>query len=439
MPPINRTQSRTSGNRRHSRPGGRRGSIYLSVLAVASIVSLMCVNAMWIARLQLHGATASHERYHARTLAMSAIEHAMAEINTNTNWQTDYAWNTEYPTTAPTFTNGSFTWRFVDQGGGARRLDGIGRSGEAECILSVDLGSASPLLNYGLLVGGDISVGPENYINQLSVTESGLCTNGRLINFYGTINSDVEAQSVTNTSGTINGTVTAPAATQVLPTNAVFDYYVANASTITPPEVLGELTISKKLMSPEVNPYGAANADGIYIVDGYDAKDGVNRPVSIQECRIVGTLIVRNASVLTLDKTICWEPARNNFPALLVQGDCELRVVDGVLQESATFTNFNPTSTPYQGASNATLTDQYPSIIAGIVYCTGNLIIDGKGKSHQPTIQGVVIAGGNCYVKKTVNVSIEYDNIFAANPPPGFGARDITSIVPGSWRQTPTN
>jgi hypothetical protein len=84
-------------------------------------------------------------------LAASAIEHAISEFNANSNWETAYALGTEYPATPVAVGGGTFTWKLIDGGDGRRRLDGIGRVGNATCVFRVNL-QLPVSLDCGLLV-----------------------------------------------------------------------------------------------------------------------------------------------------------------------------------------------------------------------------------------------------------------------------------------------
>ena len=141
---------------RPARRNRRRGSLYIAVLGTSLIVSMIALFAMYAARLHLRSARSGGDRHQARLAATSAIEHAITEFRSNANWQTDYSLATEYPSPAVSVAGGTFSWKLEDSGDGSRRLDGIGRVGDAECTYSVDLNLASQ--DMAMLVGGDLSV-----------------------------------------------------------------------------------------------------------------------------------------------------------------------------------------------------------------------------------------------------------------------------------------
>lgn len=407
------------------RPRRRRGALYISVLAVATIVAVMGFSAIHVARLHLTAATHDSDRYNAKLLAISAIEHAIAEFNTNSNWESDYTPGVEYPLTAPSIGGGTFAWKLVDLGLQQRRIEGIGRVGDARCAFQVDLGVSGTWLECGMLSGGDVTVGTTTKASDLTVYNAPVCTNSVFTNNLGTTTANVEAQVI---NGTVSGTQTAPAAMRALPDSEhVFSEYVVHGSP------LGTTQIQRQLISPYSNPNGATNPEGIYVID---ANGGV---VVVRESRIVGTLVVLNATAVELRDQVNWEPARPNFPALIVQGDIRLRLVNGTLQEDDEGVNFNPVQTPYNGVSDASLGDSYPSAIAGIVYCSGNLLMDGNSNGNIMVIDGVVIANGTCTINQEASVFIEYNSQHLADPPPGFRPQSINQIQRGSWRRVPAS
>ncbi|MFG0296202.1 MAG: hypothetical protein ACF8PG_09875 [Maioricimonas sp. JB045] len=419
----------------------RGGFLYIAVMGTATIVAIIALTGLHVARLYLKAATAESDRLQAQVLAASAIEHAVAEFNTNPTWETDYSFDVEYPSPAVSAGGGTFSWKLIDAGSGRRSLYGIGRAGEAVCTCAVDLGSSSvpEYLSYALLCGGDLWVGNYSTTESLAVNDADICSNGTVRN-WGSVTGSVEAQTIDNNggTGTISGTETAPAAVQTLPdSSTVFDWYVERGTTISSgllDDGNGGLAMSNRLLSPYSSPYGLADSDGIYVIDA------AGKALQISRCRIVGTLVVLNASSgVDIQDQVNWEPAYPNYPAILVQGNLNIRIDDIGFTESEAGTNFNPLFTPYQGSSDLFLNDTYPSRLAGVIYCSGDLRFNGGNGQKAPKLQGTVIAGGTCWVEKKIDVSIDYDDAAALAPPPGFGSGDPASIDPGSWRLVPSD
>jgi hypothetical protein len=125
----------------------RRGSIYAVVLAMAILVSLIGLSAVAVGRINLRSASAGGDASSAELLALSAVEHGVAVINSDSTWRTDYQHET--PTASLTLGTGTFNWMLRDEydrdlklsSGGLQpvRLVGIGQVGEARRGFSVVL------------------------------------------------------------------------------------------------------------------------------------------------------------------------------------------------------------------------------------------------------------------------------------------------------------
>jgi hypothetical protein len=234
--------------------------------------------------------------------------------------------------------------------------------------------------------------------------------------------------------GTINGlgyqsSITPGITPRTMPDATVFDYYIANGTSITYasiPKSQGKTTLEKVVLSPAVNPYGlgVTNPEGIYVIDCLLGN------LIIQSVRIVGTLVILDPGVVTVTGCVNWEPAIANYPSLVVRGNVELAITNIALMEDPAVynTNFNPPGTPYQGVSDGDKLDSYPSIIKGLVYASGNVTT----KTYV-TIDGVLVIGGT--LTATNNLSLTYRSTFYDNPPPGFGGAPEMVISPGTWKQ----
>jgi hypothetical protein len=186
-----------------------------------------------------------------------------------------------------------------------------------------------------------------------------------------------------------------------------------------------------QLLAPGVNPYGAPNAKGIYVLNC------AGKDVIIMSSRIVGTLVMINPGANSAIRgSVCMEPADPSFPAFMTDGKVRLSLGAAPLSESAENVNFNPPGTPYPYMTgtgtntNGTLTDALPSLIGGLVYAKDDLTIDTS-----TGIKGVVIGNGQIIVNAT-GAAVQYNNYYLNNPPPGFTAGTITmKPVPGTWQR----
>ena len=238
-----------------------------------------------------------------------------------------------------------------------------------------------------------------------------------------------------NTWCTIQGTVSptwtgtlSRAILYLTTTNATADYNMDNVSVKDTTYKSGAYYLEHRLLSPSSNPFGAANANGIYVLD-CGGKD-----VIIADSRIVGTLMLKHAgSNSSIRGSMNWQPAVANYPALLTDSSIEIKLNSTALSEATLALNFNPPGSPYPyagGTANTTATDSYPSQISGIVYSSNDMDLSG-----QTTIFGQITVGGKTKISGT-SLKLTYSNIFYNTPPPGFDVGGVPmNPVPGTWQR----
>jgi hypothetical protein len=305
-------------------------------------------------------------------------------------------------------------------------LTGIGVKGVAQQRVQVTLEpSAAPLncLGVSMLSGSAMSMTSATIQANSQIVASNAGMVATLAHLWG------NAEAVLTVAGaTYHGTTTGSVAPRQLPDAHVFDYYVSQGTAINILDLpyTSSYQIVNRVLSPSSNPFpGGTNAQGIYVID----CKGLG--LTIANSRIVGTLVLLNAtSTCIVQASANWTPAVSNYPCLLVQGTL-LQIMCGntPLAEATTGANYNPPGTPYPypgGAWNTTTTDQFPSVIRGLVYTSGKV-----STSNAPTA-GILLAAGTVNCAQTLNLLYE-PNIFA-NPPPGFRAGPMT-VQPGSWKQ----
>jgi hypothetical protein len=212
-----------------------------------------------------------------------------------------------------------------------------------------------------------------------------------------------------------------------MPDATVFDSYILGTAIAISsiPTSQGVRTIENKLLSPGINPYGSGvkNANGIYVIDCQSGN------LRIRNSRIVGTLVILNPGVFSVQQAVNWEPAIANYPSLLVRGNAELAFTNSpLLSESSLSFNFNPAHTPYAGGWNINTTDSYPSVMKGLIYASGNVTT-----KNSVTIDGVLVIGTTLSAANALSLS--YLSSFYDNPPPGFGGAPEMVVSPGTWKQ----
>ncbi len=405
----------------------RRGSLYVAVLGVTLIVAMIGMVSIRIARLQLIAVNDHVNLNQARWLAQAAVDFGLGRINLDPVWRTTHVSGIEV---APVLLGtGNLSYRLVDEQDGDLannssdpvRLYGIGRSGNSTHILSVLLepsGTGITSLESALHTGGNLSITDDT-------TDSNglLSANGNVTLSNSVVNANVEA--VGSISGNSSGSQQTGVPARQMPATSVFDYYVAHGTPIAFSD-LPSGKISKTLLTPTFNPFGsgATNPQGIYVIDCQGSS------ISIEDARIEGTLVLLNAgSASKVDQDIYWEAAIRNFPALLVDGDLEMRW-HGYhnLEEARADVNFNPPGAPYQGISDNDKIDEYPPVIKGLIYVSGDLDI-----RDDVLFEGAIIVGSD--FSNIDNLELVYDPSLLDNPPPGFTADGPLKISPGSWRR----
>ena len=159
------------------------------------------------------------------------------------------------------------------------------------------------------------------------------------------------------------------------------DYYMDTISLTDITYPSNQYVIDRQLISPSVNPYGAVNSKGIYVLNCSD-KD-----IVIGQSRIVGTLVFINpGSNTAIQDTVVWEAAIDNFPALLTDDKLTIKITGGGVSEASVGRNLNPPGTPYPfigGVANATATDTYPSKITGLIYSADDLDFSGGAEHYR--------------------------------------------------------
>jgi hypothetical protein len=413
-------------------PGGRRrrASGYLLVLGSAMLVAVIGISALMAQRVRLRIADADADLLTARFYARSAIEMGKLSRRANPDWRTYYgsgSWAVDEPIGRGTY---QLTVEDADDGDIADNdedsvlMTGTGLVGEARHALSVTLDAEiEPFdcLEVALLTGGKINI---NFAGVDS--NQTICSGAEMSASYGEVRADVEAG--TSISGfNFYGSRVANVAARTMPDASAFDFYTTYGTAVSVwslPSVEGYQQIGGAVISAASNPFGTANALGIYVIDCQ------GQPIRIRESRIVGTLVLTNVgSGSLIEREMNWTAAVANYPVLLVDGSIAIETVDETLDESEESTNFNPADTPYDGASDTDQVDTYPGVIEGLVYVTGDVAF-----SRYPHLDGVTIVGGDVTIDAD-GLDINYSDTYIKAPPPGF--REIVDMeeAPNSWRQ----
>jgi hypothetical protein len=457
-PRLNAVAAARLGGSRRAR--SRRGGIYIAVLGVALIVAVIGMASLQVSRIETRATVTANEIATARLMAQSAVEYALGQLDqAGSSWRTTFTHDVEVPPDDSWIALGDGEFKFVlldrsdeddngvidedetdgvlaDDSNDLVTIRGIGRSGGATSVTTITYAPAGEGLS--CLEAVLHSVGQMN-IDGATVDGTGFLSATGDVNGLSaaTISLAVET-SGTNSGGVFHEPVTTGAPVREIPDSAAvfyyFHYYLANGTWINYSDIPGGV-IDRVVLTgrkPEAsgnNPYGTGttNSWGIYVIDcqGND--------IVIQNSRIEGTLVLLNAgSGSTIAGRMHWEPAADNFPAMLVQGNLQMDW-DWYfeLDEAILDTNFNPTGSPFEEFEefeDSDTNDSYPGVIKGLVYIAGNLNV-----TNNPSVEGVIVVGGQCAISE--DLTLTYRDIFLNSPPPGFADGSQMRIVPGTWQR----
>jgi hypothetical protein len=408
---------------------GRAGTVYVAVLGVSMIVALVGLASIHLSRVEIEVLSGAEQSAQAELLAQSAVEFALSRTVFDTSWRSNYSSGAEYPTGSwISLGGGSVRFAFVDADGNladnandAVTIRGIGRYGEATQVTTVAAqpsASALDCLTVALHAGDDLNCdGPSLSCNQMISSNDDVNSSG------GTISSN--AWAVDNISTNVSGIRYEHQwpARQMPETASVWDYYLANGTRIDV-DAIPANRIEHVVVSAGNNPYGAENSQGIYLVDCH------GEGLTIADCRLNATLVIINpGSTVVLEDALTWEPPALHFPALMVQGNLNMAWNGtGVVSESAVGVNLNPAGSPYADVTDADQSDNYPGVISGLIYVSGNLQV-----TSECTLDGVTIVGGIATI--SANLNLTYCSAHAVLPPPGFSGGSVLRVVPRTWKR----
>lgn len=424
---------------RNVRRGPRRcGALYVAVMGVTMIIGMIALASVTVGRLQLRRVVAQGEQREAQMLARSGVEWGVNYISTTPTWREIVVNGFEFPERS--FGLGTMSWSASDVDGDMNDGDsdpvtirGIGRVGDVIAVEEVTVANNGPALDcleVALCCSNDIALPAGSTFSWRHIYgDQMVSSNGNIDATQSYADVKCDAWATGNITGTVDGTALAnQSPARELPDSSVFDYYTSAGTTIsiTSLPVSGSFrVIDKRVLSPNSNPFGATNSEGIYVID----CGGAN--IRIGQSRIVGTLVLLNNGVdtETANNPLCWEPAVAGYPSLLVQNDLTFKHNGSLFSENLRSVNLNPPGTPFDGVENTDQSDTHPTRFWGIVYVGGRLKVD-SGTGGKNT--GVVIC--NSFVSNSSH-TFNYDSTPLLNAPPGFRGSGEMAIQRGTWRR----
>ncbi len=431
----------------------RRGSVLLLILAVSMILTVIGMSALFVNRVHNRTTQLSHGFGRAQILAVSAMEQALqvlnrgiqTEIDAERNWRLLYSHDTVV--TTYNLGGGSCSWKLRDDSDNDLNngvddnfwIYATGTHDDVSFTLRIEMKppldeQAMSCLDVAVLAGDDFVAGKGCQI----YTDQIVAANDKLIIVMTRIISHAEAVDYVSGS-TFHGTTTSGVTPRTLPGAEALDSYVAEGTSISWDSIpssgdAGDRKIEGILLSPTVNPYGATNSNGVYIID----CQGNN--LTIKDCRIVGTLVLLNStSTTTISGSVNWQPAIAEYPSVLAEGDLDLQYGISKLTEAKIGKNLDPDGTPDEGTHDSDMTDEYYSVINGNIYSASTVWLKSDEAS---TIMGCIVAADDVVMMTNDLAQISRPSTIADSPPPGF--TELTETAPpypvsSTWEQVVTN
>lgn len=413
--------------------GLRRGSVYILVLGVATMIAVVGLGTIALARSGSRVTVAERDWAEAGTLALSGIELALAEMNTSTSWRS--SGSSIYSIGPVALGNGRISVTIADETDsdlGNNTTDPVRITSTATVraatraysVLAAPSGSTGmDVLRCAVHSNANVTVS-----DSVTVSSGPLSTNATFSN-SSTPTTDVEAKAVSS-SGTINGYVLVDAPQKAMPSDSAWQSLSAVATTISFSSLSGG-TMDEVLLTPGSNPFGVPNARGVYTITVPLAST-----LTIRRSRLQATLLIRLSSlsqVIVRDE-VCWDPGAPTQPALIIQTSLSNTIALGgstaVLSESDRGVNLNPAGSPYGSLTNSTKTDTYPAQITGVIHVLG---ASGSVQLRDSiAVNGCVIA--ECPVTISSQARLTANPTLLNSPPAGFGSSVIMKPMTGTHR-----
>jgi len=420
-----------------SAPTTRDGFLYLAVLFTSLIVMATTIAAFSISTSRLRG-DASQMDASSALRAAEAESHRIASMLS----KADLSWRT-------TSTSGVISsWRASDNGASlcsqivdtdANLSDDPADLVEVSCYAAIGrarrgvacklqpVAKPLPILDFCIISSGGINV----------TTGGSLACTGRIrcgssvVVAAGAVASASQWQATTAIQPTARGEKIILGVAISIPTSTITSSYTAMGTEIPLTSLTlasGVRRLQKIILTATANPFGAADSDGVYWING----GGL--PVTISECRIEATLVIINSSQVTITAANLWKSPVEGGAALVTTAPISVDQCVRVLREGTTSVNYNPSSRPFRGVSDNDMADRYQSCIEGLVYTPSIFEWTANNATNGMLLKGTIVCG-NAIVAGLM--SIEDDRRSKDNPPLGFRLYDSMQFVRGSWRSVP--
>ncbi len=415
----------------------RRGSVYILVLGASTMIAVVGIGAIALARSSVRATVASSDWSEAGIAAQGGIEYVVAVMNSSPTWRTDLKNNKVYGPFAVGRAKVALT--LIDEVDGDLSDDAtenvrvyavatIGSSTRTYSVLAEPASTTGfDALRCAVHAAGDVTISA----NAVATLGPISCNAG--VNNSAQPTADIETATLTST-GFINGYVQSGLAPKTMPGNAGASNLAAVATPIAYSATGG--TIDQEILTPTLNTIsGTTNANGVYSI-----TIPLLSTLRIRRSRLQASLVVTllaTSQLVVLDENL-WDPASPGLPALVVQGGALLAGVtlggsptSASLSEAANSTNYNPAGAPYAGISDSDKTDTYASELHGLYHISSTAPVTIN--SNLRTV-GCIIAGGAVTISTAARLAA--NPTLLSSPPSGYAdpANSAMRVSQGTYR-----
>lgn len=372
-------------------PGSRRGSVYVMVMAAGVVLTALGIAGLSLVRVQRERDELRRGADRARVAARAGLDAAAGVLWADPAGAT---WRSGASRTVVDTDLGG-VWLLVtatdpadgNLAGAERdpvRLVSEASCGAARqtyaCVLDPVMENL-PILSCAAWTRGNVTLTGKVLSDGVVGSSTGIAASGA------SVYAPVTAPTIT---GSTYYKLTRPgAAAETVPGSAAVAAWAAKGTPISYASIAGQLR--RCVLGAGVNPYGAVNASGVYVIDCR------GNALDISDCRVRGTLVVLNAGSGTRLRNAVFIEGVAGQPALLIDGPVDFEQDSADLTESNAGVNLNPPGAPYLGQTDADKSDAYPSVLEGVVLVTGNVTVRTAA-----TVEGVLLVGGTLAVDGTL-------------------------------------
>lgn len=381
-------------SRARNQPSARRGSAYLLVLGATMIVTTMAIGGAIVLSSEIQSQAKRRELVQTTVAAQSMLELSVLSFGNSAGERKALALGAAVvaariggvkAVARATAADGSaITVNPADPLAITAYAEGL-HSSQGFRIDIVPVAMEATSFNAALHAGGTLSIAKSTVSGGPMIGATGSVTAGTSTTIGVPVYSTGLIAGGTFTAGTKSGVDA-----KTMPGEEGLEYFATRA-TVIPYASLSGGAIENCVIGPGINPYGTANASGLYSID-CGGKDLV-----IRDCRLAASLILWNVGTVTLQKGVHWTTPNKQLPALGMRGNnLTIALDDSTIAESTLRVNLTPLGLPFQGIGDTTTTSVLPNTLQGAFYVEGNVNV----QTVLP-LEGAIVCTGDMVINST--------------------------------------